>query len=78
MLVITDSRRSHRRGTERLQNIHIAIAILGLFLFLDRAPAAESRSDERPILQMPVRESKLVIDGRLDEPRWKEWASRLI
>ena len=40
MLIITGSRRLSRRATERLRNVHIAVAILGLFLCLDGAPAA--------------------------------------
>jgi len=68
MLVIAGSRGSDRRATERLQNIHIAIAILGLFLCLNRVPAAERGHDRRPVLQVPVSDSTPVIDGRLDEP----------
>ncbi|MBL7037466.1 MAG: hypothetical protein ISR77_02500 [Pirellulaceae bacterium] len=75
MLIITGSCRSDRRGTERLQNIHIAIAILGLFMCLDRSLAAESRPDIRPVLQVPVSDSAPVIDGRLDEPCWKAAAT---
>ena len=72
MLIITDSLRSGRRGTEGLQNIHIAIAILGLFLCLEPAPAAEGTPDKSPVLQVPVSDAAPVIDGRLDEPCWKE------
>jgi len=72
MLIITVTHRSDRPATERLQSIYIAIAILGSLLCLVRVPASERRHDGRPVLQVPVCESKLVIDGRLDEPCWKE------
>ena len=74
MLIITGCRRSSSRGTQRLRNVHIAVAILGAFLCLDRAPAAESRPDKRPILRVPVTDSKPVVDGKLEEPCWKDAA----
>ena len=75
MFIIAGSHRSDRPATERLQDIHIAVAILGSLLCLDQAPAAERRHDKRPVLQMPVSDSAPVIDGRLDEPCWKEAAA---
>ena len=75
MSIITGSRRSERRRTERLRTIHIAIAFLGLFPCLDRAPAAERRPDKRPVLEVRASESKPVIDGKLDEPCWKQAAA---
>jgi len=54
MLVIAGSHRSKRRGTKRLRNIHIAVAILGSLLCLDRAAAAESGPDKRPTLRVPL------------------------
>ncbi|MFH1918279.1 MAG: hypothetical protein ABIP48_00110, partial [Planctomycetota bacterium] len=70
MLVITGSHRSERRETQRLRNIHIAVAILGSLLCLDRAAAAESGPDKRPTLRVPLTDSKPVVDGKLDEPCW--------
>ena len=58
--------------TRWLRNIHIAVAILGSLLCLDRVPAAESRPDERPGLRMPLTDSKPVVDGKLEEPCWKD------
>ena len=56
--------------TRRLRNTHVAVAILGSLLCLDRAPAAESSPNERPMLQVPVTDSKPVVDGKLEEPCW--------
>jgi len=75
MLIIPGSRRLGRPATQRLRNIHILAAILSSLLCLGRAPAAEGRHDERPVLQVPVSDSKPVIDGRLDEPCWKAAAT---
>ena len=50
--------------------------IFGVSYHGTQAPAAEQSGDgDRPVLQVPVCESKLVIDGRLDEPRWNEAAA---
>ena len=54
--------------------VHIAVAILGSFLCLNRVPAAESRPDKRPMLQVPRTDSKPVVDGKLEEPCWKDAA----
>ena len=46
MLIITGKNCSDRRGVERFRNIHFAFAILlGSFLCLGGAPAAESGSE---------------------------------
>ena len=74
MLIITGSRRSDRPATQRLRNIHIAAAILGSLLCLHWARAAESGPDSRPMLRVPVTDSKPVIDGKLDESFWKDAA----
>ena len=74
MSIITDSRRSKRRGTQRLRNVQIAMAVLGSLLCLDPARAAESTPDKRPMLQVPLTDSKPVVDGKLDEPFWKDAA----
>jgi len=74
MLIITGSRRSDRSATQRFRNVHIAAAILGLVLCLDRAPAAESKSDGRPTLRVPATDFRPVIDGTLDEPFWEDAA----
>jgi NHL repeat-containing protein len=74
MSIITGSHRSKRRGTQRLRNMRIAVAILGLSLSLHHSAAAESRPDNRPMLRVPVTDSKPVVDGKLDEPCWKEAA----
>jgi len=54
--------------------VHIAVAILGSLLCLNRVPAAESRPDRRPMLQVPRTDSKPVVDGKLEEPCWKDAA----
>ena len=74
MSIITGSHRSERRGTQRLRNMHIAVAILGLFLCLHHSAAAESRPDKRPMLQVPVTDSGPVVDGKLDDSCWKNAA----
>ena len=74
MFIITSSHRSSRRGTEGLRNVHIAVAILSSLLCLDQVPAAESRHDKRPMLRVPLTDSKPVVDGKLDEPCWKDAA----
>ena len=60
--------------TSRLRNVHIGVAILGSLLCLDRVPAAESRPDKAPMLRVPLTDSKPVVDGKLDEPCWKDAA----
>jgi len=47
---------------------------LGSLLCLDPAPAVESESDKRPTLQVPLADSKPVVDGKLEEPCWKDAA----
>ena len=74
MSIITGSHRSDRRETQRLRNIHIAAAILGSFLCLDRGAAAEIRPGKRTTLRVPRTDSKLVVDGKLEEPCWKDAA----
>ena len=74
MFIITGSHRSSRRGTEGLRNVNIAVAILSSLLWLDRLPAAESRPDKRTMLWVPLTDSRPVVDGRLDEPCWKDAA----
>jgi hypothetical protein len=54
--------------------VHIAVAILGSMLCLGRAPAAESGPDKRPMLRVPLTDSKPVVDGKLEEPCWKDAA----
>ncbi len=60
--------------TRWLRNVHIAVAVLGSLLCLDRAPAAESRPDTTPMLRVPLTDSKPVVDGKLEEPCWKDAA----
>ena len=62
------------RRTQRLRSCHIAVAVLGSLLSLDQVPAAESRPEERPVLRVPAADSKPVVDGKLDEPCWKDAA----
>ena len=57
-----------------LRHVHIAIAVLGSFSCLGRAPGAEIGSDKRPVLQVPSTESGPVVDGKLDEACWKDAA----
>ncbi|MFC1596595.1 hypothetical protein ACFL5Q_01430 [Planctomycetota bacterium] len=74
MLTFTGDDRSDRQAAKRLRNVHVAVAILGALLSLDRAPAAEGRPGERPILQVPLTDSKPVVDGMVQEPCWKDAA----
>ena len=73
-MIMAGSTRSDRRGTERLRNIPIAVAMLAGLLCLGEAPAAESRPDKGPMLRVPLTDSSPVIDGRPDEPCWQEAA----
>jgi len=59
-----------RRQTQRLHRISIAVALLASLPGLGQAPAAESRPDGRPVLQVPLTDSRPAIDGKLDEPSW--------
>ena len=60
--------------TRSLCHIHMAVAILGSLLCLDRALATESRPDKTPMLQVPLTDSKPIVDGKLDDPCWKDAA----
>ena len=81
MSIITGSHGSSRRSTlwvvpatvpdpflNHARNIRIAVAVLGLFLCLDRVAATEDGPDKRPTLQVPLTDSKPVVDGKLEEP----------
>ncbi len=57
-----------------LRTIHISVAVLGSLLCLGWAPAAESGADNRPMLRVPATDSTPVVDGKLDEPCWKDTA----
>jgi len=72
MLIIGGSHRSSRRDTEWLRNVHIAVAVLGSFFCLDRAWAAEGGPDERPMLRVPTTDTQPVVNGKLDDPCWKD------
>ena len=74
MSTIVGSDRSDGRCTKRLPSITIAVVLLGSLLCIDRAPAAEGKPDQRPVLQVPPTETKPVIDGKLDEACWKDAA----
>jgi len=74
MSVIPCSARSDERGTESLRSITIAVILLALLLCLGGAPTAEGKPDRRPVLRVPVTNSRPVIDGKLEEPCWKEAA----
>ena len=54
--------------------VHIAAVVLGSFLCIDGALAAQSGPDKRPMLQVPLTDCKPVVDGKLDEPYWKDAA----
>lgn len=58
-----------------LRNIHIAVAILGSPLCLDRALAAESRPEHTTMLRVPLANSKPLVDGKLEELCWKNAAT---
>ena len=74
MSIITGIRCSASGRTEQLRNIYIAVVILGSWPCSDGAPAAESGPGNRPMLQVPRTNSKLVVDGKLEEPCWKHAA----
>ncbi|MFV2068340.1 MAG: hypothetical protein ACC645_15330, partial [Pirellulales bacterium] len=57
-----------------LRNISIGVAILGSLPCLGRALAAASNPDKRPVLRVPLTDSKLVVDGKIDEPCWQDAA----
>ena len=48
----------------------LLLPALGLVLYGAGGAAGESRPDRTPLLQVPVIDSQLTIDGRLDEPAW--------
>ncbi|NLF73655.1 MAG: hypothetical protein GX575_31840 [Candidatus Anammoximicrobium sp.] len=52
----------------------IVTGLLASMLCGGQAPAAERRPAERPVLCVPWIESRPAIDGRLDEPSWKDSA----
>ena len=54
--------------------VHIAVAIRASLLCIDRAPAAEREPGKRPTLRVPLTDSRPVVDGKLEEPRWKDAA----
>jgi hypothetical protein len=74
MGVITVNQRSNGRGMELTRIIPVAVVILGALLCLDRAPAAVSKPDRSPTLRVPLTNSRLVMDGKLEEPCWKDAA----
>ena len=74
MSIIKGGRRSNRPRTRRLPSILVTVAVLGSLLCLERASASESRHEKRPTLRPPVTDSKPMIDGKIDEPCWKEAA----
>ena len=59
---------------KNLAQLLVLTSMLGAVLGFGQAPAAESRPDERPVLHVPLTESRPTIDGRLDEPSWKDAA----
>ena len=59
---------------KNLAQLLVLTSLLGAILGCGQAPAAESRPDERPVLHVPLTESRPAIDGRLDEPSWKDAA----
>jgi hypothetical protein len=52
----------------------VLTSMLGSVLDFGRAPAAESRPDAGPVLQVPLTDSRPTIDGKLDEPSWTDAA----
>lgn len=62
------------RRTRSLRNCQVAAAILSSLLCLNRAPAAASAAEERPVLRVPLTDSSPRIDGHLTEPCWKDAA----
>ena len=57
-----------------LRNTRVAAAVLSVLLCADEALSSESRSDARPVLRVPSTDAKPNIDGKLDEPCWKDAA----
>ena len=60
--------------TRSSRNLHIVVVILGSFMCSYRAPAAESGPGERPMLRVPATDATPAVDGKLDEPCWKDAA----
>ena len=74
MFLIANSDRSNRQQKQRGRSLLIAFALLGAVLCISQAWAGEDRTDERPELPVPVTDSRPVIDGKLDDPSWKNAA----
>jgi len=50
--------------------IKAAVVLLAWLVCLSRAPAADRRADDRPMLPVPPTDFQPVIDGKLDESCW--------
>ena len=57
-----------------VRNVYVVVAVLGSLPWLDRAPAAESNPGKSLMLQVPATDAKPLVDGKLDEPCWKDAA----
>ena len=69
----TCSSRPGVQGPSRRHDVAIVAALLGSLLCLGPVPAADS-GPAGPTLRVPFSESRPVIDGKLDEPCWKDAA----
>ena len=73
MFVVTSNACSHVREVSERHSIALAAALLGALLCSGPAPAADSRPAGLS-LYVPSTDSRPVIDGKLDEPFWKDTA----
>ncbi len=73
MFVVTGSAHSIVLGSNKQFIFAVAAALLGSLLCRGPALAAEERAVE-PALQVPVTTSTPVMDGKLDEPCWRDAA----
>jgi len=55
-------------------NVAITITILNSRLWIDSSPALECGPAEDPVLRVPLTDSRPEVDGKLDEPCWKNAA----
>ena len=74
MSIIAGKHRSEKIRPQRSRRIPVAVAVLASLLCLDRGPVVRGGSDERPALVVPATDSRPVVDGKLDEPCWKNAA----
>lgn len=65
---------SVKRRAQRIRRFQFLLAIVGPILCFESAKAAESHRQQKPVLRVPLTDTKPVVDGRLDESCWKDAA----